>query len=264
MSDGRTTVHTPRLRTGMAGAARMAGALLAAALVSACGTETVASPPVTSPMPSTAVTSPTAPTPSSAAEGAFTAADVDRIVLSEADAPAGASYLGTDVGPGILINPVWYLSSSEQQRFRALPGFVDASASSFRLGTSSADPLFVSEVMLFDDAESAAHAMAAYTQEWQSSFGFDDPTPSTIELGDDGLLFSGPAAVQSGEPGFYYFWRVGNLLLNMVGVGPVEGAELDAMEATVRAMAFEMQRRASPSGSTTSEDGVAMVDGRLA
>jgi hypothetical protein len=224
-------------------AARVAVTLLAAALVSGCGTTAVASPSATAAVSSPAVTSSAGATPSAAAKGAFTEADVGRIVLGEADAPVGASYLGTDVGPEILINPVWYLSSSEQQRFRALPGFVDASASSFRLGTSSSDPLFVSEVMLFDDAESAAHAMAAYAQEWESSFGFDDPTPTTVELGEEGLLFSGPAAVQSGEPGFYYFWRVNNLLLNMVGVGPVEGAELDAMESTVSAMALEMDRR---------------------
>ena len=176
---------------------------------------------------------------------AFTEADVDGIVLSEADAPAGASYLGTDAGREVLLNPVWYLSTTEQQRFRALPGFVHAAASSYRLGSSSADPLFVSEAMLFDDADSAADAMAAYVAEWQASFGFVDPTPSSVELGDGGLLFSGPAAVQGGEPGFYYFWRSNNLLLNMVAVGPAEGAALDAMESTVRAMALEMDRRSS-------------------
>lgn len=224
-------------------AARVAGTLLAAALISGCGTAAVPSPSVAATVSSPTVTSPAGATPSAAAQGAFTGADVGRIVLGEGDAPAGSSYLGTDVGPQVLINPVWYLSSSEQQRFRTLPGFVDASASSFRLGTSSADPLFVSEVMLFDDAKSAAHAMAAYAQEWESSFGFDDPTPTSVDLGEAGLLFSGPAAVQSGEPGFYYFWRVSNLLLNMVGVGPVEGAEMDALESTVSAMALEMDRR---------------------
>lgn len=236
-------MNTHNRRSRIAGAATVAGTLLAVALASGCGTAAVSSLSVTPPVSSPTVTSPAGSTSSAAPEPAFTEADVGRIVLGEADTPAGASYLGTDVGPEILINPVWYLSSSEQQRFRALPGFIHASASSHRLGSSSADPLFVSEVMLFDDTEAAAHAMAAYTQEWESSFGFADPTPSTVELGDEGLLFSGPAAVQSGEPGFYYFWRVNNLLLNMVAVGPVEGAALDVMETTVRAMALEMDRR---------------------
>lgn len=245
-----------------AAAASVAGVMLAAAVASGCGTAAGPSPSASAAASSPPVTSPAGPTPLAGA--AFTEADLDRIVLGEADAPGGATYLGTDVGPDVLINPVWYLSSSDQQRFRDLPGFVDAAASSFRLGTSSADPLFVSEVMLFDDADSAAQAMAAYAQEWQSSFGFDDPTPSTVEFGEEGLLFSGPAAVQNGEPGVYYFWRVDNLLLNMVAVGPVEGAELEAMESTVRAMALEMDRRASPPGSDTAQDCSASADWQLA
>jgi len=231
--------HSQRLRR--ARTARVAGMLLGAALAAGCGTANHSSPSATSTGDpgSSVVASPATHGPIT---GAYTEADINRIVLGEADAPEGAPYLGTDVGAQVLINAVWYLSTSEQKRFLELPGFLDAAASSFRQGPN--DPLFVSEAVLFEDEASAEQAMAAIAEEWQVSFGFDDPTAITVDLGDGGLLYSGPATVQDGEPGFYYLWRASNLFLNMVAVGSVEGAELQAMETTVRAMALEMDRRA--------------------
>jgi hypothetical protein len=174
----------------------------------------------------------------------LTVADLDRIVYSDADAPAGTEPSVGGHGRTLLKNPVWYLPPYAQQRFLELPGFLDAREQSFEGPASEGDLLYVSEVFLFEDAASAQAAIDAYSGEWQVSFGFDNPMPTEIDLGDGGVRFAGPARVQYDEPGIYYFWRVNNLVLNAVGIGDVEDEELEALAASTLAMAGEMDRRA--------------------
>lgn len=187
---------------------------------------------------------------------AFTQTDVDRIVLGEADAPAGSAYARTDVGRSLL-GPLWYLESgadledrgvveSRQPRaLHALAGYVHARSNTFD-GASRRDPRFVSTAVVFDDAESAAQAMTLHAEEYRTTWVIANPTPINLSLGDEGLLFSVPAADAEPdmEPAFFYLWRVNNLLLSVVAVEADDGEELEAMEAAVRTMALEMDRRA--------------------
>lgn len=173
----------------------------------------------------------------------FVADDVDRIVLDAPDAPSGTTLQARTIGPSILTDPVFYVTDfSERQRFLEMAGFVHARQATYG-GVEPDEPLYVSEGLLFDDAAAAEAAMAIYETEYRTGYGFANAEPSDPDLGDRSLLFAGPAAVQNGEPGFYYMWRTGNLLLNAVGVGPLEGDALEAMEANVRTMALEMDRR---------------------
>lgn len=190
--------------------------------------------PGPSPSPS-ASARPATPSPVAAV---FTVADLDAIVLGKSDAPLDSTFQGHDPVPPLLL-PVWYLSEAESQRFINLPRYVDGTDARFGLGPY----LFVSAVLVFEDADAASGALAAYREEIQSGWGLTDPTPTNPNLGDESLLFSGPAERQEGEPGAYYFWRVENLLLEAVGVGAVEGDALTNMEAAVREMADEMERR---------------------
>jgi len=236
-------------RNRVAGAARVAGTLLAAALASGCGIAGVASAPASAPStatlpPAPMSESPSVVPPSSAAAGGgsqsgFIAADLDDIILGASDAPLDASYVGPEQLHPLLL-PVWYLSAEEQQPFRSLAGYLDAATADFRRGTY----LFVSVALIFEDADAASAALAAYAAESRRGWGLTNPEATDPGLGDESLLFSGPAEVQGGEPGFYYFWRIDNLLLEAVGVGDVSGSDLTAMETAVAAMALEMERRA--------------------
>lgn len=175
--------------------------------------------------------------------------DVAQIVLGAADAPVGARVGGTHgagqstvSGRDTLTLPVWFLSAEEQQRFRNLPGYIAGTSSGF--GDPVSQALYVSVGILFEDAASASQALAAYEHVFRTGWGLDDPEPTDPGLGDRSLLFTGPAAVQGGEPGFYYLWRVDRLLLEAVAVGDVQGEQLAGMEAAVHDMALEMERRA--------------------
>jgi hypothetical protein len=175
--------------------------------------------------------------------------DAGDIVLGEGDAPTGTRVDGTHgasqstvTGRDTLTLPVWFLSTDEQQRFRNLPGYVAGLSTGF--GDPVSQVLYVSVGVLFEDAATASQALAAYEQVFRTGWGLDDPEPTDPGLGDRSLLFAGPAAVQGGEPGFYYLWRIDRLLLEAVAVGDVGGDQLAEMEAAVHNMALEMERRA--------------------
>lgn len=176
---------------------------------------------------------------------AFVASDLGAIVLTAADAPTGTEPSISGHGRVILRNPVWYLPADEQQPFMNLAGFVDAREQSFEGPMSGGNLLFVSEAFLFEDASTAQAAIDAFSAEWQVSFGFPDSEPRPVDMGDGGVLFAGPATVQNGEPGFYYFWRRDNLVLNVAGIGDVRGEALADLEAATEAVALDMDRRAA-------------------
>jgi hypothetical protein len=108
--------------------------------------------------------------------------------------------------------------------------------------------------LLFGNARQAGAAFNAYTSEMASADGWGLGTGTAVELGDQGLVFTGETFALMGSPPTedsvpmqLYLWRVGNLLLATGGWFEYDPAQVRLIADGMDARAA--QRASLPSGS---------------
>ena len=157
--------------------------------------------------------------------------DLDRIVVTAVNAPAGLTVDDELRGQEALEQPVALLPETT---FTQQPGFVDARMT--RLGTSGPGSYweeggYVTWAALYLAPGSAATAFAVLVEEHVIGWGMEEV--GRPPFGDDGVTLEGPAY---GFDTLLYVWRAGNLLLAVAGLGPrTTESELQSIAAATDA-----------------------------
>jgi hypothetical protein len=181
-----------------------------------------------------------------AACGGGTAIDskaLGTIMPSSADAPAGTTLAAAESGPKTLNEFV--SEQAVRSRLKKL-GFAVAYQATFLTPAFPDDPskappgaaLYGAFAVLLRDDETALEGLDFYRKRVQARS--KNPTPvGARELGNDAFAFRFSSLEDAPLPGVVYFWRVGNGLFSVVGVGNPDPAP-DA----VRRLATTIDRRA--------------------
>jgi hypothetical protein len=180
-------------------------------------------------------------------ERQFTADDVETIVPSAADAPVNTTLRVDTSGSKTLEQ---FIEATEvRDKLKGL-GFKVAYVATFATPAFPADPLkaplgaalYSSFAVVLRDSKAAEQGFAFYQK--RSKRRATDPTPVlTTGFGEDAVAFHFTRLENTALPGIAYLWRVGNVLLSVVGVG-VPGPEA----AATRTLALTMNRRATAKG----------------
>jgi hypothetical protein len=153
----------------------------------------------------------------------ITPKELGTIMPSSADAPPGTTLAAEESGPKTLEQFV----TAEQVRSRLLKlGFKVAYQATFLTPAFPDDPskappgaaLYGAFAVIVKDEDSATKGLDFYRR--RVSARSKNPTPvGARELGTDAFAFRFSSLEDAPLPGVVYFWRVGNALFSVVGVG---------------------------------------------
>jgi hypothetical protein len=173
--------------------------------------------------------------PTHVPSASYTAADVERIVLGSAEAPAGTKVSQTLEGPEALGQ---LLSTASATTIDAAgTNFVAARFVEFE----ATDPfaLHSSWAAVYTDARSASNALAALGGHFGSTW-LPGVAPGSPGLGEESVSLEGQPATAP-VPVVLLLWRRGNLLLH---TNAGEAGELDKLRAIATQLATTMDARA--------------------
>lgn len=178
----------------------------------------------------------TSPTPR-----AFTPNDVASIVVWEDTKPASWTLdeLVTNAG-AVLTLPVRTMTSAQFEDLPAMRGYVGGRYANF----SGPDSVFSSWAVVFEATADVDQALPVFANEMAASDGWGLGPGEAVDLGAEGLVFTGETRSLMGGPSGepvpmrLYLWRRGNMLLALGGWFDFDAEELrrvaEAMDARAR------------------------------
>ncbi len=208
-------------------------ALLIILLSSGCAASVVVTPDAST-APALASTEPSAAS-APQSPGPFAADDLARIVIDSETVPDGMTVDHEISGLEALVQPL-----QEGSTFPTQPGFVDARMT--RVGTSGPGSYwleggYITWTALYQAPQAAGAAFEVLISEHEADSGWGMERVGRPPFGEEGVSLRGPAY---GFDTRLHVWRVGNLLLAAVGLGPETTAE------ELRSIAKGMVARAEP------------------
>jgi hypothetical protein len=159
-------------------------------------------------------------------EREITTKELGTIMPSSADAPPGTTLTAEESGPKTLEQFV----TAEQVRSRLLKlGFKVAYQATFLTPAFPDDPskappgaaLYGASAVIVKDEDSATKGLDFYRRRVQARSKNATPIQTT-DFGPGAFAFRFSSLEDAPLPGAVYFWRVGNALFSVVGVGNPE------------------------------------------
>lgn len=161
---------------------------------------------------------------------AFTPGDLASIVIWEDTKPASWTLdeLVTNAGAAITL-PVRTMTPAQFQELPAMRGYVGGRYTSF----SGPDSVFTSWAVVFETTADADQSLPVFANEMAASEGWGLGPGEPVDLGTEGLVFTGETRSLMGTPSGdpvpmrLYLWRTGNMLLVVGGWFEFDAEELE-------------------------------------
>jgi hypothetical protein len=172
---------------------------------------------------------------------AYTTEDLAPIVVWEDTKPASWTLdeLVTNAGAALTL-PVRTMTPAQFEDLAALRGYLGGRYTNF----SGPDTVFTSWAVVFETAADADRSLPVFANEMAASDGWGLGPGEPVDLGAEGLVFTGETRSLMGAPSGdpvpmrLYLWRRGNMLLALGGWFDYDAEELrrvaEAMDARAR------------------------------